>query len=116
VTTKEIFERVAAHLLAQGRASSNGRGACYYRGPGGLKCAVGCLIDDDHYRESLEGGTMFNSNVKRAVELSIGRDLAEGDETVLARLQELHDNLEPERWPELLGELRLEFFGDEASA
>lgn len=48
MTNQEIFEKVAKHLLDQGRRSTlatptGDEGACAYRGTGGAKCAVGCL-------------------------------------------------------------------------
>ena len=59
---QEIFDKVATHLIAQGKQSL-GYGdidghlaqACAYRGRGGTMCAVGCLIPDDEYKPEFEG-------------------------------------------------------------
>lgn len=48
MTNEEIFEKVRTHLLTQ-NAKSMIDGICLYRGPNGLKCAVGCLIEDEHF-------------------------------------------------------------------
>ncbi len=56
LTKQEIFDKVATHLLTQGeRAWSNELGGCAYRGIGGLRCAVGCLIPDESYDLMFEG-------------------------------------------------------------
>jgi hypothetical protein len=53
MTLQETFDKVCVHLLTQLQKSvfldSNGSMACAYRGPNGLKCAVGCLIPDELY-------------------------------------------------------------------
>ena len=63
---QDTFNRVARHLLAQNRVSSNGEN-CLYRGPGGTRCAVGCVIDDKHYCSRLEGRTVGSEEVRRAL-------------------------------------------------
>jgi hypothetical protein len=60
-TDREIFDRVKAHLLAQGRPAIGRDGGCAYRGKDGrgdTSCALGCLIPDDVYDKSIEGVTM----------------------------------------------------------
>lgn len=52
---QEIFNKVATHLLTQGKRSVASDGSCMYRGPEGTKCAIGCLIEDDEYHPLLEG-------------------------------------------------------------
>ena len=54
---QEIFDKVATHLIAQGKQSlmiSNDE-ACAYRGTNGNMCAAGCLIPDDEYSPEFEG-------------------------------------------------------------
>lgn len=57
MTNQELFDRVARHLIQQGRPATDGAG-CRYRvfQPDGtvLKCAIGCLIPDHVYTRSLE--------------------------------------------------------------
>jgi hypothetical protein len=50
---QELFDKVAVHLINQGKKSSNYEG-CRYR-HGELRCAIGCLIPDDVYTSKLEG-------------------------------------------------------------
>ena len=54
---KEIFEHVVAHLRKQNCKSvlPAPQSSCAYHGPGGLMCAVGCLIADDEYNPVYEG-------------------------------------------------------------
>ena len=49
----EVFNKVEAHLLAQGVRSirKSKMYMCAYRGAGGLRCSVGCLIKDEFYHE-----------------------------------------------------------------
>lgn len=56
MTKQEVYDKVKAHLLAQGKQSwDEERDLCMYRGPGGLKCAVGVLIPDEKYVPQMEG-------------------------------------------------------------
>lgn len=48
-TNQVIFDKVAKHLLTQKVQCANSAGNCMYRGPNGLKCAVGALIPDEEY-------------------------------------------------------------------
>ena len=61
---QEIFDKVATHLIAQGKQSlgywrqtewSQPALGCAYRGDGGTMCAAGCLIPDDEYDPVFEG-------------------------------------------------------------
>lgn len=58
MTEQEAFDTVVRHLFAQGRQSASGappnENKCLYRGPGGAKCAVGCLIPDRLYDPAME--------------------------------------------------------------
>ncbi len=54
MTTQEIFDKVSKHLLTQNQKSMHPTKAtaCAYRGAGGLKCAIGCLIPDELFDDS----------------------------------------------------------------
>ena len=54
---QEIFDKVATHLIAQGKQSLMfmGAEACAYRGADGTMCAAGCLIPDGEYDPVFEG-------------------------------------------------------------
>lgn len=97
---QEAFNRVYAHLLKQGKRSSiindDGDEQCQYRGPGGLMCAVGCLIPDAEYQPSSEGlpASAVAVRTPSLSGVSVG---------MLNELQDVHDDRIPSDWE---GELR----------
>lgn len=118
----EVFNKVEAHLLAQGEKSmsSDLPGVCAYRGRGGLKCAVGCLITDEFYHRSLEGLGMLSDNLQKrashkplekALTASGITDINSRETRMLYDLQRLHDTVEPEDWKKELQNLRVKYFG-----
>ena len=93
MTPQEAFETVAKHLLAQGRPSKNEKGMCVYRGPDGLKCAVGALIPDEAYDPRMED--IYASMVIAQfddLEFLKEANLEVNGERLLDVLQELHDS------------------------
>lgn len=74
LTFEEVVGKVYSHLKTQkkraARYEDDGEVFCMYRTPGGLKCAVGCLISDEFYEEELEGKTCKSSPVLHALKLS----------------------------------------------
>lgn len=62
MTLQEILDTVVDHLLAQGKQSVVA-GVCRYRSKDGLSCAVGCLIKDEFYVDSMEGAYADSSLV-----------------------------------------------------
>lgn len=122
----EIFNKVEAHLLAQGKESISGylglSDVCAYRGKGGLKCAIGCLIKDEFYHKDLEGLGMWGDKLHmRASQKPLEEALAASGITILNDkqahmlhdLQSLHDTIKPEHWKNELEKLRIEYFGDD---
>lgn len=101
---QDMFDRVATHLLKQGRrASLNGTKYgtnCAYRGVNDTKCAIGCLINDEYYDKEFEGRG-FNV-VANAVERSLNVVLDKDDYDLLEALQVLHDKIVPNSWAERL--------------
>lgn len=120
LTKQQLFDRVAKHLLVQkAPAIRPGGSDCAYRGVGGLKCAVGCLIDDAHYSTELEGKLASDFEVREAVELSLGQTLNHVEVALLRGLQNLHDDMVvpaqmPHRLALLAKQHRLEWKGVEA--
>lgn len=55
MTKQEIYDTVCAHLAQQKQQSAFSL-KCVYRGPNGLKCAIGCLIPDELYDPSMDLG------------------------------------------------------------
>lgn len=52
----EVIVLVAKHLAQQKEQAMGRNGCCMYRTPGGRMCAVGCLIPEELYHESLDAG------------------------------------------------------------
>lgn len=111
-----------------------GSGICQYRTSTGLKCAVGCLITDHQYTPVMErAGSLINFDSLNLDDLPEESncsftDRAAGAKAVLTalrdnnvdvnnhdivalltRLQAMHDNEEPRRWPARLSMLAVEF-------
>lgn len=59
ITAQELFDQVVLAVVKQGRASVTEQGMCMYRGPGGLKCAVGHVLRDDELQLDEEGFTVL---------------------------------------------------------
>ncbi len=93
-TNQTAFDAAARHLLRQKAKSVRERNLCSYRGEGGLKCAVGALIDDADYSPKMEG--------KAATSLAdyklLPGYLRDVDTVILAELQACHDQMPPEKW------------------
>ena len=86
-SAQEIFDKVAAHLLKQGRPARE-EDCCRYRTTDGLSCAVGCLIPDELYSPSFEG-----SNASKVIRELYARGRADWREhrDLLKELQWAHD-------------------------
>ena len=93
MTTQEAFNTMVKHLRAQGVPSIDYRIGCLYRGPNGLKCAVGCLISDEEYRPNME---MIKASVLIRDGLISG--LGEVNLDLLDDVQRLHDRSHPDQW------------------
>ena len=80
------------------------------------KCAVGCLISDDFYKEDFEGRTIERScHVWDAVKLSNPLwKMTDASYEMLRELQSIHDNNNPDDWEYRLLKLNASFdkYGD----
>jgi hypothetical protein len=89
------FDRVVSHLRQQRAKARGAFGLCVYRAANGTKCAVGCLIPDHKYSQSLEGQSLeveFANEVKAILE-------EEGHDVNLVRqLQVIHDRVFIHHW------------------
>ena len=95
LTEQELFDKVAKHLLAQNKKSyKSAETECTYRSPEGLKCAAGCLIEDDEYLPLMEDKT-WSRLCAQGYAKTDHRDLID-------RLQKIHDLYEPEEWRDQL--------------
>lgn len=102
MNAQEVFDKVATHLLTQKKRSIDSKKGCLYRGPDGLKCAVGCLIPDEEYDPVMEVGitallTGLDYLIGKPVVSSLREHL-----TLLTDLQLIHDAHEPLVWKEQL--------------
>jgi len=104
MTHQEIFDKVATHLIKQGRQSATEVGGCVYRGPNNTSCAIGCLIPDNAYDPLFDAddGSVLHQVGNPAFVAALaagGVDLT--DETVLDlldALQGLHDDTDYPSW------------------
>lgn len=126
----EIFEKVFEHLLKQNKKSTDKGGDCQYRlrdDEQTLKCAVGCLIEDQFYDPRIEGITMcalvidaekWCASMGGAGELA-GRTQMLADALNLSKtpatqrihrmlnlMQTIHDSFEPYEWKKKLEGLK----------
>lgn len=95
---QEIFDKVATHLLTQGKKSVRGHSSyCMYHSPQGLRCAVGCLIADEHYTPELENKSPVDKAVKLAVRRSVGA-VSQSAIYLLEDLRKVHDEYPARQW------------------
>jgi hypothetical protein len=103
MTHQEIFDKVAAHLIKQGRQSALG-GGCVYRGPDNTSCAIGCLIPDSAYDplfDADDGSVLHQVGNPAFVAALAAGGVELTDDTVLDlldALQGLHDDTDHLSW------------------
>lgn len=102
MTKEEVFTEVSEHLIKQGARSVrvlNDRTVGAYYGNDGLRCAVGCLIEDYNYSEEIEGKSLNCPSVQSAL-----GEIADDEDIIglLSELQEIHDNVPVNLWPQRL--------------
>lgn len=104
MTKQETFDTAVNGLRKQGCKSVDPDlpKHCLCRGPGGLKCAVGFLIDDADYIPNMEGN-IRDEPLKTYLE-SKGYDLA-----LLNRLQLVHDRTLVSLWEDGFKEIAKDF-------
>ena len=110
MTDQELFDNVATHLLRQGKRALDAEGKCVYRSFDGLKCAAGCLIDDEHYSSGFENlGVTTRAKAEGFSEDLLDALNASGvsDEQfeLVSELQVIHDAYEPRSWSRSLAQL-----------
>ena len=106
MTAQEVFTKVATHLLVQNEKSVT-RGACGYRGDGGLKCAVGCLISDEDYSPQMEG--LDARQLIHRFELVPSIQELSPHEDLIKNLQVIHDRNHSIMWRNKLEDVALRF-------
>lgn len=100
MTEQEVFTEVTEFLLEQDAKSMRQIGdqeyTAYY-GYDGRRCAIGCLIPDLHYHDSLEGKGLNTPDVQAAVGIMVDNPAIF---SLLEELREVHDNLPVSEWPQ----------------
>lgn len=112
---QEAYALVRAHLLHQMARSQtiyrspdgSTRVQCAYRGNGRLKCAIGALIKDEFFDESLNSAGVEDEFVRVMLKQSGWGDVSE---ELLYGLQRVHDSKDPNQWYGLLPEDPERFF------
>lgn len=95
---QELFNRVAKHLLTQGKKSINpATNRCMYRAPDGCSCAIGCLIPDEAYSGAIEDKSSSHEFVRKAA------GLTEENSDLARKLQGVHDSYLVSFWDSQLG-------------
>jgi hypothetical protein len=89
LTNQQVFNRVAAHLLKQGRAAINNDGLCRYRALDGEQCAFGCIIPDELYDPIIEGRPATHLLQEKLFREQLG--LINVDTRLIDKLQLAHD-------------------------
>lgn len=88
-----IADRIASHLLHQGKRAVTRDGACRYRTESGLSCAIGGLILDECYTAAIEGDGINNDEVQEVLAFSLGlRGFSHSEIDFLHAFQKIHDN------------------------
>lgn len=111
MTKQEVFDKVATHLLAQGRTSyiRPGSKMCAYRSDDGGMCAAGKLIDGENYCRSMEGKRADVPPVMRALLASGVNMLDTAIRGMVLELQAMHDTRPPESWPNHLSTIARQY-------
>jgi hypothetical protein len=94
-TAQEVFDYVARHLLTQ-----NKRAVGEYLTVDGLRCAAGCLMSPREYRITMRYQTWWYLSQKKLV--------PKHHCNLIGRLQDIHDDVDVEEWPEHLTRLARE--------
>jgi len=106
---RDLFQYVKHHLINQRKRAtlnSNDDGQCAYRGStqrggifDGTYCAIGCLIDDEHYGGELEGLDADCPIVRAAISASNPQlEITWKTRELITVLQRVHDSVLPKHW------------------
>jgi hypothetical protein len=103
MTAQELFDKVATHLLTQGKKCAF-IDSCRYRHLG-LSCAAGCLLNNEQYENVIEGLGINDSHNE-----SVFREIVGDDNFFLLRqLQCIHDNISEKHWKDRLADLAIQY-------
>lgn len=95
MTPQEIFNKAVAGLASQKfQRSVSDNGRCLYRGPNGLKCAIGHVVTDEQIAEVVKQIRVYNKDCNENAEGFNGRVFSKtlsASEHFLDNLQSAHD-------------------------
>lgn len=93
MSIENILKKAIYGVLNQGIASASKTSPeqCLYRSDDGCKCAVGHIISDEYYDETLETHSVRSDKIKKAVDLSNDVDADSDLYEALSILQFSHD-------------------------
>lgn len=93
---QEVFNYVAKHLFTQGKQARvkntlyPDNTKCAYRNEDGLKCAVGCLLDDEYYQPEMDQEK--SSGIRNIVSKYQFPQWVTDNLGLVSQLQSVHDN------------------------
>lgn len=98
LTMQEAFDKASNHLMKQLKPAKT-MGHCVYRHPGGLQCAIGCLIPDelltlDINSYSIDGLLRYSEYIDYL--------FSNIDKRFLQNLQQVHDYSPVDEWKKQL--------------
>lgn len=103
MTNQEAFDIVYVNALKQNERSEK-NGQCLYRGPNGLKCFAGFLIDDSEYIPEFEDESIFVS-YHNLHKLFVNKGL---NIEFIHKLRTIHDESYPQCWQKELTEFAVQ--------
>jgi hypothetical protein len=71
-------------------------------------CAIGCLIPDEEYSSTMESNDLYNLIEEHFLTDERRAEFMEND-SLLARLQSIHDELDPSDWEEVFRKTAINF-------
>ena len=101
-----LFDRIVRHLRTQQRKALRSDGkSCSYLSPNGDRCAVGCLIEPEHYTPEVEGRgihfTLLQIVLLKSLPWLRASEFRQAPALIpslLNRMQEVHDDEELDNW------------------
>lgn len=103
LTEQDVFNNAYIGMLRQNRRSAKSLhgNQCLYRGPNGLKCAIGHSIPDELYSASMEN-VAFLHIIRPEARFKGSKELrklfANVSDNLIRELQSIHDTVEVHRW------------------
>jgi hypothetical protein len=104
MNTQEVFDKVVLHLRTQNKKATNGS-SCQYLTANGLKCAIGCLIEDHEFSEIAP----YDVSTMLCTAPDSVRERLLPHKYILGHLQLCHDRFEVNQWETRLEQIAKDF-------